>query len=71
MTEINLEDKSNRNMAWFYREALAQVTRGRRPNKNTIKALQRLGFITFFHKTKEPYYQLTEKARSLLEGVSP
>ncbi|MCX6653857.1 MAG: hypothetical protein NTY03_01915 [Candidatus Bathyarchaeota archaeon] len=65
---LDFEAESTRNMSKFFRYELLQVSKGRRLNRNITRVLLRLGFIFFIHHGKNPHYQLTEKARELLEG---
>jgi len=62
---LDLENKSNRNMALFFRSELTKLTRGLKIHRTTIKVLRRKGLITQRHRNTA--FKLTALAQRLLE----
>jgi hypothetical protein len=65
---LDLEDESNFNMFFFYREELDRLVRGLAVPTITVRLLRRKGLITILDKRKS-VYQLSDLAQRLLEEV--
>jgi len=69
MTEIDLEEKSLRNMVLFYKSQLISVHQGQTIHKTDLKKLKNLRLIHLNSHDGPAHFELTDLAKRLL-GVS-
>jgi uncharacterized membrane-anchored protein len=67
---LDLEDESNFNMVFFYREELDRLVRGLAVPTITVRLLRRKGLITIQDK-RHSQYKLSALAQKLLEEAEP